>query len=150
MRIKKTNNSAGVVGKVLNEESESVQDTYSCDYLNGHVLYSDSTGSTTSVTLTESALNYKKIVIEWKPIKYPEFLGTQYTEIYDPANTTYSFSNAFWNSENTRAYVVNTAYTINNNTITISQNRSGAVSANSAYGGEQNVMSISKVIGYKI
>lgn len=121
---------------------------FNSDLVKEKVLYSDATGSTSSVTLTESALNYRKIVIEWKANQYPEFLGTQYTEVFNPANTTYTFSNSFWNADNTRIYVVNTAYTVNDDVITISQNKSGAVSANSAYGGAVNVMAITKVIGY--
>lgn len=38
MRIKKVSQTAGLVGSVVNSQSESNSDTYSCDYINNAVL----------------------------------------------------------------------------------------------------------------
>lgn len=40
MRIKKVSQTAGLVGSVVNTQSESNKDTYSCDYINGLNTYS--------------------------------------------------------------------------------------------------------------
>lgn len=37
MRIKKTSNTRAIAGKVVNVESDSTTDAYSCDYVNGAI-----------------------------------------------------------------------------------------------------------------
>lgn len=67
MRIKKVSQVAGLVGGVSNEFSESTNDAYSCDYVNGTfggtVLYDNSTGGTFPVTISDNYANYSKIEV---------------------------------------------------------------------------------------
>lgn len=70
--IIKANQSAGVVAQVENTQSNSQVDTYSCDYSNNHfelkgtILYDNSTGTTSNITLSDSANNYDYLEIYYK------------------------------------------------------------------------------------
>lgn len=67
-KIKKVSQVAGLVGGVSNTYSESANDAYSCDYINGTVLYEDSAGSNTEITLSDNPFNYSRIKVfaGWK------------------------------------------------------------------------------------
>lgn len=60
--IIKAEQSAGVVGNVTNNYSESETDTYSCNYINGDVLYEDETGTNTSIPIT-GLTNYETLEV---------------------------------------------------------------------------------------
>lgn len=51
---------------VVNEKTTSDKDTYSCDYINGTTLYENASGSNETITLSDSAENYSKLIIEYK------------------------------------------------------------------------------------
>lgn len=110
-----------------------------------NVLYSNSTGSTTSVALTENATNYQFLLIELTPKQYLDALGTNY-QLIIPSNKTYSTSFCTYSSNN-QLYGMSFKYTIQNNKITIDWNQAGTVGANNAYWGNSNVYAITKVIG---
>lgn len=65
--IIKAKQSAGLVANVSNTYSTSQSDTYSCDYENkyfgGVELYSNNTGSSSEITLSDDISNYSKIKI---------------------------------------------------------------------------------------
>lgn len=63
MRIKKVSQVAGLIGGISNTQSNSTTDTYSCDFINGDVLYYDATGSAANIPLSINPLNYKRVVI---------------------------------------------------------------------------------------
>ena len=62
--IIKAKQSAGLVANVSNTQSDSTTDTYSCNYINGVVLYTGTTGG--SITLNETAANYSALEIFYK------------------------------------------------------------------------------------
>lgn len=51
------------VSTVQNTKTSSNVDTYSCNYLNGTVLYEDASGTQNNVTLSDSINNYSYIEI---------------------------------------------------------------------------------------
>lgn len=61
--IIKAKQSAGLVANVSNTYSESETDTYSCDYVNGTILYDNSTGANDNITLTDNLSNYLRIKV---------------------------------------------------------------------------------------
>lgn len=63
MKIKKIANSVGLVGNVTNEYSESKQDSYACDFINGTVLYDNEEGTTGNITLSETSANFRYLEI---------------------------------------------------------------------------------------
>lgn len=67
MRIKKVSQTAGLVGSVVNSQSESNKDTYSCDYINGINTYST------------NEINTGKTWIDDKPIYRKVLTGTATT-----------------------------------------------------------------------
>lgn len=116
----------------------------------GEVLYENSTGTLTSLTVNVDLTGYKKIVLELVSNAYTEWFKTEYLEIYNPQNKSYTKSFAFYNHSNNRVYVVCPRYVISyNNTITIENNQAGAVGANEAYTAAADCFKITKVIGYK-
>lgn len=66
MRIKKTLTSIGVLGKILNNKSTSTNDTYSCDYINGNIIFKDGIYTQSSYTLTDNIDNYSKVDITFR------------------------------------------------------------------------------------
>lgn len=71
MRIKKVSQTAGLVGSIVNTQSESNKDTYSCDYINnilkpvGVLLGKfEPVSHSGSITLTQSIYNFKNIVLK--------------------------------------------------------------------------------------
>ena len=59
MKIRKTEPSVGILGKIVNLFSNSTKDTYSCDYIN----QSQESLETAITTLTESINKAKKVVL---------------------------------------------------------------------------------------
>jgi len=61
--IKKVSETTPTMASVINTHSNSTTDTYSCDYLNGTVLYENASGANNNVTLSDSINNYSYIEI---------------------------------------------------------------------------------------
>ena len=59
--IIKAKQSAGIVGNVVNAYSVSTTDAYSCDYINGTILYENASGTNGDIDLADDITNYKKI-----------------------------------------------------------------------------------------
>lgn len=72
MKIRKKEQSFGILGKIINSLSQSKNDTYSCDYINKHfkpvVLWEDTTNGWESgdITLNDDITNYRFVVIVTK------------------------------------------------------------------------------------
>lgn len=111
-----------------------------------NVLYSNSTGSTTSVALTENATNYQFLLIELTPKQYTALLTDDYMFII-PKNYSFGKSIAWFDKGNNRTYSLYFKISISGKTITITDNQGGSTDSNSSYWGNSNVYAISKVIG---
>ena len=61
--IIKVKQTVPLAASVLNANSNSTKDTYSCDYINGTVLYADTIGTTGEITLSDNVTNYSHIEI---------------------------------------------------------------------------------------
>ena len=86
MKIRKTEPSVGILGKIVNLFSNSTKDTYSCDYIN----QSQESLETVINTLTESINKAKKVVLtgQWINAVAAFGGGTMLTlPIYNPTGT---------------------------------------------------------------
>ena len=84
MKIRKTEPSVGILGKIVNLFSNSTKDTYSCDYIN----QSQESLETAITTLTESINKAKKVVLtgQWVNAVAAFGGGTMLTlPIYNPS-----------------------------------------------------------------
>lgn len=101
MRIKKTFQGSLPENTVVNTQSDSQTNAYSCEYINEHfggtVLYSNSTGTTGTVTLSDTISNYKYIEIycRW----YTEYSIPVFK--IDTTNITNGKIVLTWNNEKT-------------------------------------------------
>lgn len=111
------------------------------------VLYQNESGSTSSIQLTDNALNYNILIIEWTATSYTDFLKKETSIIILPENKSYSKTSSFYNTTNDQIYSILVTYSIEDNTISINNNRAGTVGASTAYVGNANVFAITKVIG---
>lgn len=66
MRIKKVSQSSGLIANVSNTYSTSETDTYSCDYINGKVIYDNSNGTSTDFALDSTINNYRYIEVYYR------------------------------------------------------------------------------------
>lgn len=150
MRIKKTSETRPLAARVLNVNSGSQTDAYSCNYVNnvlkGTTLY-NGPASDQTITLSDSAANYDFLEVyyygsnggstwEMKKIDSPnqKWLGLNYT--------AHNSGGTFW-FYSTRVY-------IENNKITPSYAGRVYIAGNTVAGQtDTNYISIYKVIGYK-
>lgn len=65
-RIKKVSQTVPTTAQVVDGYSTSTTDSPSCNFVNGTTLYSDNTGTTGTVTLSESVANYRYVEIYFK------------------------------------------------------------------------------------
>ena len=110
------------------------------------ILYDNSTGSTSSVTLSEEAVNYQFLLIEITPKQYAYMLTDDYMFII-PKNSFFGKSVAWFDKDNNRTYSLYFRISISGKTITITNNQGGSTDSNSSYWGNPNVYAITKVIG---
>lgn len=61
--IRKTSETTPNNSAVVNAQSNSTTDTYSCNFINGTVLYENASGSNGNITLSDSLSNYKFVDI---------------------------------------------------------------------------------------
>ena len=100
----------------------------------------------TTAQLSESALNFEEIIIEWTAKQYTNFWKCDTTTIINPENKSYNKSNVYFDSSN-RLYTINVIYTVNNDVITINNNHAGMTHPDTAYGANGGCWAITKVIG---
>lgn len=146
MRIKKTSNTRALAGKVVNTNSNSTIDAYSCDYLNGTVLYENQSGNASDVVFTEENSGYKKLEIYY----YGHDRGSGEIAICDHIyNNNIVLVSQGFSSETTRHYIYTTRYTVSSTGLTINQKRLTTIYAASITNADSNGIYITKVIGYK-
>lgn len=121
MKIKKIANSVGLVGNVTNEYSESKQDSYSCDFVNGfhgEVLWTNSdptSGISSGTTISLSSADYDILKVVWKRSTKQNFIYTYETlkgsDIEFYCNSTQG-DNVPWVRSRALKYVDDTTYTV--------------------------------------
>ena len=131
-----------------NTYSTSQDNSYSCAFLNGTVLFeSQSTGGESGdVLLTDSAANYRKIEIEYTDWDQDVYEGI--TTIYNPNGKLINIHVSRYNTQNNQAYLASTRYSISGTTMQIVSLYTGLY----RLGGSPssgNYVRIRRVIGYK-
>lgn len=146
--IIKAKQSAGVVANVSNTSSNSQTDTYSCNYINDiygfHNLYSDSTGTSGQVTLSENVSNYSYLEIYY-------YADGRYSSTKIPTSATQFTISLIYTGDNSYQYLFCTDCTISGNTINQNYARNNFISEQnniSSYGSTPYIK-IYKVIAYK-
>jgi hypothetical protein len=140
---------------IISDTSKSLNDV--TNYIDGQgvILYENSTAqANTTITLSDSFLNYDHIIIEWKARGYTDYFNHYQTMVSKPVNNrAYCVPSAFYNHTNNQIYAVCTYYKIKeNNKIEIGNSGSsqaGTVGASNAYTANPGVWGIIRVIGYK-
>lgn len=168
MRIKKVSQTTATGGLIVDGASTSNTDAPSCNHVNGlfddaisrgkgTILYNNSTGSASSVTLSQSLADFDEIAILFacNVNAYASSIGYKWETVKFPGGTgktsKYSFSTTFYvdSGGTPKMYGWTTVYTLSNNKITLSQNHAGVITASSAYYGTADCYKIVKVVGYK-
>lgn len=125
---------------IVNTQSNSQTNTYSCNYINGTVLYENQSGTTGNITLSDSVNNYRYIEIYYGTIGS----GINCVKIIPSITNNCNFTS--FNITGGTTYIYSTQTTISGTSITITAYARGPISA-IAY--DANFNSIFKVIGYK-
>ena len=145
MKIRKTYQGVVPNGKVLNNNSSSVTDTYSCDYINKFdkkVLYDNTNGSTEEIILNDSIENYSFCILEF--IRYNNKISQL---IRNGQNQLFSIVNLSPTQMQMETEVINVSGTkITRGTRYYGNIQGTNVSSGSA---ENSQYYITKVIGYK-
>ena len=135
--------------QVVNTQSNSQTDTYSCDYSNDHfelkgtVLYDNPSGSSDNITLSDSASNYSCI-----EIFYEGAYNYNSTRIFNPnGKSAYLFAGWFNNNSSGNIKIANV--NISGTSITKINYAALNYSSQNAYATEENAILIRKVVGYK-
>ena len=142
MRIRKVSQSTPTASNVVNEYSTSTEDTYSADYINEllkkTVLYENENGTSSTITLSENATNFKKldITLDNKNVVTIEVVN---------GSTYYLQKFAIPNATTFRTFC--TSITINNNTITFGTQY---LYDNGGYNQEYTGIKILKIVGYNM
>jgi hypothetical protein len=132
----------------LNNYSTSQTESYSCDFINGKVLYSNSSGDNGTIQLSESVANYNSLVIHYRTIDY--FYNSTYIDD-TPNNKKITLLGLYGKANETAVFIKSRTIEIVNDTISTYDNQyqetcvttGGNVLANN------NHIFITKVVGYK-
>lgn len=126
---------------VNNEEIDPVNLNYETrlSKLEGTILYDNSNGNTGNIILSDSASNYKFLMVFWKSTYNLNRLGISLAP-----NSGYWSLFSYDIDANTyqTIYKNNTLYQINGSSMTVNK-------ANNYNNQNQNIFSITKVVGYK-
>ena len=134
---------------IKNEYSESTSDTYSCDYVNDTfelkptILYKDNTGTTGTVSLSDSSANYSFI-----EIFYTSAYNYNSTKVYDP-NGKSAYLLCGWFNGNTAGNVKIANVQINGNQIAKVNHTALNYSTSNTVCIDEDQIAIKCVIGYK-
>lgn len=146
MRIKKISQTRPVQAEVVNTYSTSQENAYSCDYVNGKVLYENASGTMGNVALSDNVANYTKITILYRN-------GDGYSntiDILNPSGQTVVLNLSYYNIGTNKFMHWAGPITINGATIThiidyYYENSQGSITTSQTI----NYISILKVVGYK-
>lgn len=131
---------------IKNEHSDSTTDTYACDFTNGVLLYDDSTGSSSEITLSDDISNYSRI-----KIFYTSTVEDSYE--FKPSGATLKI--ALGTKYKTSSLFVQTigTYSCNGNKLTPQLDECGycstSTSGSTMHWDNTNYCNIKKVVGYK-
>ena len=126
---------------INNSSTNSGVETYSCDYLNGNILYNNSTGTSGNITLNDNIENYNTIKIFYvSPSTY-----TGIEECFIMPNATYTITKNRIDAGG--AIIMQEKIQIVNNALSVVANRSFVISNGQVI--EDSPISITKIIGYK-
>lgn len=145
--IIKAKNTTPTMASIVDAYSTSTQDGYSCNFINGVELYSDTTGLKTEITLSETSANFRYIEI----YGYASGMNTC-IKIYQPNDK--SFEPEVKYRAGTLLVSIVSKYTISGNKITPDTTECGYTSisnsgvANFNYD-QTNYFYINRVIGYR-
>lgn len=132
--------SIGVLANTKNETTTSDVDAYSCNYINGTVLYDNPSGATGNLSLNDSISNYNRFKIYYSAPD--DYVGI--AEFYVKSGATYAIDKNRLDSGELRIY--QEKIQISGTSVTSLTNRTySTVSGISS----DNPISIIKVIGYK-
>lgn len=127
--------------KIGNEFKQVIKE----DLIDGTVLYNDSTGSNSSLTLSTSASNYSYVEIFYR--SYFEVYNS--VKIYNPNNKIFSMQCVWWRGEENKILAYVAQGLVFGTTITISNSGEFNIFASSAKGNANAGIFITKVVGYK-
>lgn len=137
--------------EILNANSTSTTDTYSCNYINkfdGVVLYENSSGSNGTITLNETVSNYNSIEIFYADNNSKDFNSVK---VYSPNGKTCSLS-TIEPATSLKTLFRRTRYTISSVTIIPDTANAGYTQITDTTVksvGETNYIRIIRVVGYK-
>lgn len=66
MAIRKISQTPPTMASIVNATNDSTTDAYSCNYVNGTILYDNTSGTAGDITLSDTLANYNKIDIQMK------------------------------------------------------------------------------------
>lgn len=143
--IIKAKQSAGLVGSVLNAQSDSTTDTYSCDFINGKELFDGTEAG--EVTLSESTTNYRYIEVIYTGAD-GDYGSTGKIPVIQN-NKIAIITHSFRDNEATLCMWLSTLL-INGNKLTPQTSKWAYTNTNGTIGfGAGNYVNVKKVIGYK-
>ena len=131
---------SGSLNPITNEYSVATDKGYSCNYLNGVVLYKDNSGTTGNITLSDTTANYRYIEI----YAVDNDSRTRYFDVFkfDTSSSTFNISSCSASANN---FAIFTAlYTNNGTTLT----NGGHYLYNGSIA-SYPVIRVMKIIGYK-
>ena len=138
--------------QVVNTYDESQENAYSCDYVNGKVLYENASGSDSNITLSDNVSNYSRIDILSAPPGSPwDNYGVKITTIYPNISQKWELEcsafGAYWGALNYEIITVSNL-SITRGTSFVLNGSNGTIS-NTFSPDTTNKAKIYKVIGYK-
>ena len=131
---------SGSLNPITNEYSVATDKGYSCNYLNGVVLYNDTTGTIGNITLSDTTANYRYIEI----YAVDNDSRTRYFDVFkfNTSSSTFHISSCSASANN---FAIFTALYTNNGTTLTNEGHylyNGSISS-------YPVIRVMKIIGYK-
>ena len=145
--IIKAKQTTPTMASVVNTTNNSTTDAYSCNYINGEVLYYNASGSNSDITLSDSAENYKRIKILYK--SNDDYYNS--VEVEEPNDKKVNFLCVYHKYNETGFYMKNKVMKILGTSMSIYNNQYGetSISSSGTSFNNNNYIYITKVIGYK-
>ena len=142
-----------IQGQVLNTYNTSTTDTYSCNYINnnfqtkGTTLYNDATGSTGTITLSETSANYSYLEVYYKSAHTSGIISSKVDVSLGTANDIVLMGMSS-SSATTHMYMAVCIYTLSGTSLTPTNYREYNA-YNNTVDASSNKINIFKVVGYK-
>ena len=149
MKIKKMYQGNLPENTVVNTQSDSQINAYSCEYANEHfggvVLYDNTSGASNNITLRDNVANYNFVEIFYRDVDQ----HYSSTKIYSPNGKKIMLTGCYIDDGNNFIHKINLKL-ISGTSITEVISGEGNIKNNAVYFNTQNTtMYITKVVGYK-